>query len=62
VKTKCLCCKLHDIFQASFSCGHIISEHCGGELKLNNLKPICTSYNSSMGIKNMNDYMEEYGF
>ena len=61
-KTKCLCCKLHDIFQASFTCGHIISEHCGGELKVNNLKPICSSCNSSMGIKNMNDYIKEFGF
>lgn len=61
-KTKCLCCKLQDIYQASFSCGHIISEHFGGELKLNNLKPICSSCNSSMGTKNMNDYIKEFGF
>jgi hypothetical protein len=61
-KTKCLCCKLQDIYQASFSCGHIISEHFGGELKLNNLKPICSSCNSSMGTKNMDDYIKEYGF
>jgi hypothetical protein len=61
-KTKCLCCKLQDIYQASFSCGHIIAESNGGELKLNNLKPICSSCNSSMGTKNMNEYIEEFGF
>lgn len=61
-KTKCLCCKLQDIYQASFSCGHIVSEINGGELKLNNLKPICSSCNSSMGSKNMNEYIKEYGF
>lgn len=61
-KTKCLCCKIQDIYQASFSCGHIISEFNGGELKLDNLKPICTSCNSSMGTKNMNNYIEEFGF
>ena len=61
-KTKCLCCKLQDIYQASFSCGHIIAESNGGELKLNNLKPICSSCNSSMGPKNMDDYIEEFGF
>ena len=61
-KAKCLCCKLQDIFQASFSCGHIIAESNGGELKLDNLKPICASCNSSMGIKNMNDYIQEFGF
>ena len=61
-KTKCLCCKQIDILQASFSCGHIVSEFNGGELKMDNLKPICVSCNSSMGTKNMNDYMKEYGF
>jgi hypothetical protein len=60
-KTLCLCCKLTDITQLNFSCGHIISEFNGGELKLNNLKPICISCNSSMGIKNMDDFIQEYG-
>jgi len=61
-KTKCMCCKLKDIYQASFSCGHIVSEFNGGELKLDNLIPICTSCNSSMGVKNMNEYINEFGF
>lgn len=61
-KTKCLCCKLQDIYQASFSCGHIIAENNGGLLNVDNLKPICTSCNSSMGTKNMNDYIKEFGF
>jgi hypothetical protein len=33
-----------------------------GELKLDNLKPIYSSCNSSIGITNMNEYMEKYGF
>ena len=61
-KTKCICCKLKDIYQASFSCGHIVSEFNGGELKLDNLIPICTSCNSSMGTKNMNEYICQFGF
>ncbi len=61
-KSKCLCCKLKDIYQASFSCGHIISENNGGLLIVDNLKPICTSCNSSMGTKNMDDYINEFGF
>lgn len=61
-KTKCLCCKLQDIYQASFSCGHIISEYNGGELKLDNVKPICASCNSSMGTKNMDEYIKEHGY
>jgi len=29
---------------------------------LTNLKPICRLCNSSMGTKNMKDFMEQYGF
>ena len=61
-KAKCTCCKLVDITQLSFHCGHIIAEAKGGELKMDNLKPICQSCNSSMGIMNMNEYIEKYGF
>jgi 5-methylcytosine-specific restriction endonuclease McrA len=61
-QTKCLCCKLNDISQGSFSCGHIIAEINGGELKMDNLKPICVSCNSSMGTRNMNEFIIKYGF
>jgi hypothetical protein len=57
-KFKCLCCKSTDITQLSFNCGHIISEANGGETIVSNLKPICQNCNSSMGTKNMNDFME----
>ncbi len=60
-KTLCLCCKLTEISQLNFSCGHIISEFNGGKVKLDNLKPICVSCNSSIGTRNMNDFIEEYG-
>ena len=73
-KAKCLCCKLTDITQLSFSCGreykvfsnlcegHIIPESKGGKLILDNLKPICQSCNSSMGTNNMHDYIQYFGF
>jgi 5-methylcytosine-specific restriction endonuclease McrA len=51
---------LIDIYQASFSCGHIISEFNGGLNKIENLMPICNSCNSSMGIKDMNEYKKEF--
>lgn len=60
-KTLCLCCKLTEITQLNFSCGHIISEFNDGKLKLDNLKPICVSCNSSIGTKNMDDFIKEYG-
>ena len=56
-KTKCLCCKSTDITQMSFNCGHIIAEANGGNTIVSNLKPICQNCNSSMGTKNMNEFM-----
>ena len=59
-KAKCLCCKTTDITQLSFNCGHIIAEARGGELIVSNLKPICQNCNSSMGTKNMDDFMKGF--
>ena len=59
-KTKCLCCKSTDISQMSFHCGHVVAEANGGELIVSNLKPICQNCNSSMGTKNMNDFMDTF--
>jgi len=57
-KSKCLCCNSTDITQMSFNCGHIIAEANGGETIVSNLKPICQNCNSSMGSKNMNEFMK----
>jgi 5-methylcytosine-specific restriction endonuclease McrA len=57
-KTKCLCCNSTDITQISFNCGHIVSEANGGETIVSNLKPICQNCNSSMGTKDMNEFMK----
>lgn len=59
-KTKCLCCKLSDISQMSFHCGHIVSEKNGGKLHVKNLKPICPSCNLSMKTQNMRSFMRKY--
>ncbi len=56
-QTKCLCCKITDIEQFNFSCGHVIPESKGGTLDVENLRPICTSCNSSMGNENMFEFM-----
>jgi len=56
-KSKCLCCKVTDITQMSFNCGHIIAEANGGKTIVSNLKPICQNCNSSMGTKNMEEFM-----
>ena len=42
-----------------FHCGHIISEANGGLTDLENLRPLCSNCNISMGSKNWNDYVSE---
>ena len=59
-KAKCTCCNVTDITQMSFHCGHIIAEVNGGDITVSNLKPICQNCNSSMGTKNMNDFMQQF--
>ena len=59
-KSKCYCCKLTDIVQMSFHCGHVIAEKNGGSIEIANLRPICQSCNSSMGTKNMDVFVKLY--
>ena len=59
-KIKCLCCKLTEITQLTFVCGHIISEFTGGDISIDNLLPICYSCNASMGTQNLNEYMIDH--
>ncbi len=57
---KCLCCNLTEIDQLNFNCGHVISHYDGGDISIDNLRPICQSCNSSMGSMNMNDFINKY--
>ena len=56
-KIKCLCCNINDITQLEFHCGHILPKSKGGEMSLNNLRPICSKCNLSMGNENMIEFM-----
>jgi hypothetical protein len=58
-KTKCPCCDLSEITQLKFECGHIVAESKGGETKIENLIPICSSCNKSMGTKNYYEFKKE---
>jgi hypothetical protein len=57
----CLCCKITEITQMSFHCGHITSEKNGGDITIDNLLPICALCNSSMGSMNMWDFIQKHG-
>ena len=58
----CQCCKIEAITYGNFHAGHVISEHNGGGLKVDNLRPVCPLCNSSMGTQNMDEFIAKYGF
>ena len=60
-KHPCICCRVTDITQLSFHCGHVIAERNGGQTTIDNLRPICQNCNSSMGTMNMTDFVNIYG-
>ena len=60
VKGKCLCCNGEDITSTNFECGHVKSEKNGGEVSIDNLRPICSSCNKSMGTNDMDEFMTRY--
>ena len=59
-EAKCYCCKHERIEIRSFECGHVIAEAKGGELNLDNLRPICKGCNSGMGTMSMDDYAKKF--
>lgn len=61
-KHKCICCKRVTIKQTDFEVGHVLSEAHGGTLEINNLRPICSVCNKSMGSRNMLDFVKQYGY
>ena len=56
----CCCCLTTPISIRNFHCGHVISEANGGDLTIQNLRPICAPCNLSMGRQNMNDFTKTY--
>ena len=61
-RTKCMCCGVNEIKMSSFHCGHVVAEANGGKLSIENLKPICSACNLSMGTENMDDFKARCGF
>jgi len=53
----CLCCDRSEIKQFHFECGHVISEYNGGDTTLENLRPVCSMCNKSMGKMNMDEFI-----
>ena len=58
---KCLCCNAEEISIYNYECGHVISEFNGGDIIIQNLRPICGHCNRSVGSCNMDEFMDKYG-
>ena len=56
----CMCCNETEICQMNFHCGHCVSEANGGSLEVDNMRPICSGCNGSMGSMNMNDFIKKF--
>lgn len=61
-KGKCPLCDEREIRLEEFHCGHDMAEAIGGELSVDNLFPVCSLCNLSMGTKNFNDMWEKLKF
>uniref|UniRef100_A0A6C0KQB4 HNH domain-containing protein n=1 Tax=viral metagenome TaxID=1070528 RepID=A0A6C0KQB4_9ZZZZ len=59
-KGMCWLCKVEDISSANFECGHVVSEKNGGKPTIDNLRPICSFCNKSVGTMNMEDFKKKY--
>lgn len=60
--SKCMCCQETEIIQGHFEVGHVVSERSGGATNINNLRPVCSLCNKSMGVKNMLEFMRLCGY
>ena len=59
-KAPCMSCRQEEIVIRSFHCGRVISEAKGGDMTINNLRPICAACNGSMGTMSMNDFTTQF--
>jgi hypothetical protein len=59
-KALCMSCKQEEIGIRSFHCGHVIAEARGGDMTINNLRPICAACNGSMGTMSMNEFTSQF--
>jgi hypothetical protein len=60
LKGKCLCCNAEEVTASNFECGHVKSEKNGGLVTVDNLRPICSNCNKSVGGNDMDDFMKRY--
>ena len=50
-QVKCPYCQINNITPFFFECGHVLAEAKGGEVSVENLRPICRECNGKMGTQ-----------
>jgi len=58
-KGKCAVCNRSNINALNFEAGHVLSEKNGGEIRLDNLRPICSACNKSQGTRDMSEVIRQ---
>ncbi len=61
-KGVCMICNITKITSREFDCCHVKSEHDGGDISIENLRPGCRACNNSMGKVNMIEWMKKMGY
>lgn len=56
----CICCNNNEIKSTNFHAGHMVSYANGGLAIVNNILPICSVCNLSMGARNMDEYISNH--
>jgi len=58
-KGKCYCCETY-VDSKKFDCGHVVAAAVGGQNVVENLRPVCSTCNKSMGTQNMEEFKDMY--
>lgn len=62
----CYSCRKNKVYQAEFEAGHVVStaslleQNKEDDISIQNLRPICSSCNKSMGATHMREYIETF--
>lgn len=59
---KCYCCDNIEIAFYNFEAGHVKAKSLGGSDDIDNLRPICSFCNKSMGTENLYDYKRKLSY
>ena len=57
-----MCCEKEPIKMFNFECGHVIAKANGGQMDIENLRPICGTCNKSMKTEHMSIFKKKNNY